>query len=1037
MTATAAMAEVSTFHVTESVSGAPVAGAIIVFAKEGQPGPYEFTTSNETGSFTVDRTWSGPILVLHPSYRPREIAGPRSVMLDPGDSVIPPAAIDPHADIRIYLSSWVGRFDVERLPTLTRLPEFHCGGPDALWDIASPKHSRVVTRDLAHVARPVDEIATMTVRLTVSGRGTNGFAYIAEQPDPKRRESPLARSRVLDSRGEATFEDLPRGRRFAVVAVPADAAPTARFFRTSSAEQSVEIAASPSPISAKATISCKSVLGDVNATAILRLADVPWLPVRVPARLDHNTVRAGNLTAGTASIIVSAPSRRSIRRDALVSANRPAIDLGPMCPPPPFSIAGTVTDTADRSIKNAVIRYGSSSAKSAVNGAFSLHASGPDEASLVVTSDGYLPWHTWFQPSDVPSSLTVRLERGCRYRFRVVDAASREPVRSFRLSCSGGGNGAAPQKLCSEPVVTADGSFTTPPLPASFSLVMIESPGHELFRKPVAPRGGATRLRDLGTFEVVPLSSIVGRVTDDRGRGIAGASVIARSSALPEWDSGLAGVTLFEGSTSAEGDFSLPVAGGTYRVKARASAFADSETTEVMTRGTADSVTLQLKQGCALDVALHPVRKSSAPAVELHRGSADDQSDVVTRAAGDDGRARFEHVAPGDYTLVVRNGRRLAQSEVHVEDGTCPDAVDLTIGSTRVEGVAAMRGEPVANASLSLIPAAMAGTPGLTVIRKTANADGRVTTDEIIGKAAWANATQTDFAGYFVFDDVTPGEYRIVLTRNGDVRSRTLVVGDAAVVEASTDFGERMVPGVVVDAGTSAPIVGAVVTLQNASAAEVDMATSDANGAFTLSDAAGEGLRIVARNEGYETAAAPLDPASPRAVLTMRRATTTADCLILHDGVPVAGALVVWQLENGAAVTNGTAYTSDGGTCELRDVGTGVLTIAAGTSALGITFDRTTVTDQPLNRTIQLGARTLLRAVLPARRIPQDVRFRYAGSDVTQMVWRFSSGTPAMSGQSTWIWSGLAPATLDLALGATARRVTLSEERPIDVSFGN
>jgi protocatechuate 3,4-dioxygenase beta subunit len=1028
---TAADAAVTTFHLTDAVSSTPVAGALVIFARENQPGPYEFTTSDEKGSFSIDSDRRGPVLILHPSYRLEELAQPADARLEAGEPVTAPAAIDPHAEIRVYLSSWVGRFDVERLPPLAHASEFRCGGADVLWDVVTRNKSRVITHDLTRTA-PVDgELASITIRSGTAG----GVVYIAEPPQTKRREDAVPRSRILNDKREATFGDLPRGRRFALVAVPFDGAPVTTFVRTGAAEQSVEVVRSHSPMFAKATVACPTAVGGIGVVTTLRPADVPWLPVRVPALLVRDAVRVNNLAPGTLTLTISAPSRRPLKREALLSSNRTEADLGVMCPPPPFVIAGTVIDAAGRSVRDAVIRYGGATAKSSANGAFALHATAPDEAQLAVTSDGFLPWRTWFQPSDVPSSLTIRLERGSRYRFRVIDAVTKEPLHSFHVSCSGV-DGAAPQRLCSEGVIAADGSFTTAPLPTNFSLVMIESPGHELFRKTVTSAEEKTRLRDLGTFEVAPLSALRGRVTDGRARGVAGASVTARSEALPEWDSGVAGVTLFEAATSTEGEFTLPVAEGRYRVRARATGFAESEAAEVITGASVEPVTLQLGPGCGLDVVLHPTPTSSSPRIELHRGSADDQSDMVAHTAGDDGRVRFEHVAAGDYTVVATNGRRLAESEVHVGADQCPDAVDLTIGATRVEGVAAIRGEPVSDASLSLVPAAMVGTPGMTIMRKSANAEGRVTTDEVIGKGAWANATRTDFAGVFAFEDVEPGDYRIVLTRNGDVRSRPLTVGDAAVVEASTDFGERVVPGIVIDGGSSAPIAGAVVTLQNASAAEVDTATTDANGAFTLSDVVGEGLRIVARSEGYDTATAPVDAAPGHAVVTMRRATTTADCLVLHEGLPVPGALVVWQLENGTTLTSGTAYTGAGGSCELRDVGSGILTIAAGTPTFGITFDRTTVTSEPLNRTIELGARTLLRAVLPVRRTARDVRFRYDGTDVTQMVWRFSNGTPILAAESTWVWSGLGPAILDVALDDAARRVTLSAGTVAEVRFG-
>src|SRR5438270_4251625 len=108
------------FRLTDAVSGVPVAGATVVFAEEGRPGPYEFTTSDAKGSFAVDEKWKGTILIIQPFYRPRELATPANAVLEAGESIPPTVSIDPNADVRVYPSSWIGRFDVERLPPLPR-----------------------------------------------------------------------------------------------------------------------------------------------------------------------------------------------------------------------------------------------------------------------------------------------------------------------------------------------------------------------------------------------------------------------------------------------------------------------------------------------------------------------------------------------------------------------------------------------------------------------------------------------------------------------------------------------------------------------------------------------------------------------------------------------------------------------------------------------------------------------------------------------------------------------------------------------------
>src|SRR5438270_548821 len=83
-----------------------------------------------------------PILVIQPFYRPRELATPANAVLEAGESIPPTVSIDPNADVRVYPSSWIGRFDVERLPPLPRAAGLRCGGEEIVWDVAVPKQTR-------------------------------------------------------------------------------------------------------------------------------------------------------------------------------------------------------------------------------------------------------------------------------------------------------------------------------------------------------------------------------------------------------------------------------------------------------------------------------------------------------------------------------------------------------------------------------------------------------------------------------------------------------------------------------------------------------------------------------------------------------------------------------------------------------------------------------------------------------------------------------------------------------------------------------
>ena len=803
----------ATPHLTirDAGTAAPIAGATIVFVQEAQPGPYPAATSDANGVCEL-RPDVAEIVVIHPAYLPQKVRlnpATSEVLLEAGQSV--KNATSGRSCLRIYLASWIGHYDVEQLPTISSSGELRCGGEDVVFDVSSPGLPRSIARGSLPNLRG-GTVTNMTVHVR---EGRKGVVYVA--PAGSHGADPIvARSRLLDAQGVATFDDVAIQDHVAVIAAAEGYAP-AFVSTTVTAGKQIEVAPPPH-LSASAHVQCDRRVEGISAHATFALREMPALQIDRDVRLDpEGNIRVPDGGSGVVRIVMSAPARRDVARAVLLSRERPAADAGGLCPGLPFNVRGSVVAENARPLSGAVIRYGKSSVASSKSGEFQLTVTAPDAGTLSVAAPGYLRWQRWLEPSDVPTALTVRLTKGARYQFRVVERQSGVAVPTFTLRCYSAGEG--PRLALQRTITSPDGRYTTPPLPDDLFQIVIEAKGYEARTHEVRARmvtRGEEKLCDLGTVDLKPMSRLTGRVVDDATRAVKDALVRVRAANLQEWNSGTPGFNAFETRSHADGTFDVSAASGTYTVTAVADGLAPAERT-VTLEDVLDAGDFQLHEGVLARV--HAVTRSGAPVagveVELHRGSADDKRDVHVEIADDDGNVSFRHLSPGAYTLVARRDHRLATKTMVLED-RAEQETDLEIGSTIVRGFATDGGRPQRDVGLALIAAETLSSPAVTVIRQQTEPSGQTRTVEVLGKAAAASVARTDSTGFFTFSDVASGHYILTLQDGTGSRSRSLTIPDAETVDGSTDFGGTPIAGMVTDSRSGTGLGGAVVLLENA-----------------------------------------------------------------------------------------------------------------------------------------------------------------------------------------------------------------------------
>lgn len=1008
-----------------SAGGAPVRGAAVVLAIEGRSGPYEVLWSGDDGRVAIPSDFDGRLLAIHPGFVPQETDVVERITLREGGPVdVPETVRRQGAALRVYAMDWIGRFDVETLPVVKAEPVMHCGSEGTVFDVQVPGKVRTIARGA--VPSPGEgELVSQSVTIKRTGDGEiTGVVYLAGgDPLPSSASAPaVPRSRILDRTGRAIFEQVAAGHRYVTIAAARGHGPVVRYVRAAAGAPDVDVTPVPAA-DITARVRCEQTPADLQVRA-------QWEPrearhVSIPRSVElgeGGKVRVEDLAAGRVRLAVGAAGMREAVRDVVLAPDRMHADAGTICPGRPFVIKGVVVGEDRRPLSGVTVRYDRTVAMTRSDGAFAILVTAPAEAQLSASREGYVTWKRWFAPTEVGSSLRIELSRGARFTGRVVDAATRAPLKRFHLLCLSFSN--RPERAFDQWLTADDGSFVTPVLRRDIERIIVEADDHQTAVMDLESVD-ADAVRDLGEIELAPALRIKGRAVDDHDVPLTNVVVRARSEELPEWSAGERNSTLFEGSVDEDGHFDLPVRPGTYSLALRAPGFAPAVKTGLEVSSDLDVGTLALAPGCALRVrALRGGQPVSRAPIELHRGTADDQADVITRSSEDDGWARFIDLASGDYTAVVRLDRRMAGTRtVSLDARECNDDTDIEIdiGGVLVRGFATRGGIPLTDSTISLFPIAEEDSPRLTVVRQRTDAQGRTVVEQILGKAAHDILATTDSTGFFLFEDVKPGSYRLTSWQGDAARSRRIAIPDVPVFDATTDFDAPPIAGDVTDAESGQPVSGASVALEDARGTAVQRTATDDAGRFELGSAPEEGARIRVLHADYPAVTHPLT--SSGEVVHVR---LTKSALTFRGVLPTGGLTVQWQLETGAGRFGGSVLSEADGTFEISGLKPGTLIVAVSSGPGGQIATFTMPAGASQRHPIALAAEAAVNVLVPEQTKPDQLRVRVAGIDITPLLWRVPAFQPRPAQPSEWIWR-LPAGVYELVLGGIAQQVDLRD----------
>jgi thermitase len=188
-------------------------------------------------------------------------------------------------------------------------------------------------------------------------------------------------------------------------------------------------------------------------------------------------------------------------------------------------------------------------------------------------------------------------------------------------------------------------------------------------------------------------------------------------------------------------------------------------------------------------------------------------------------------------TVSDTNGDGKLNDEVRSRiEATCDDIGVTGIGHGRINAARAVGSVPV-------LPGKISGQ--VTDAKDRSAISGAQVSDGIA-------TTLTDATGSYTIDNVAPGSYQVVASKEGyQTSSLTVNVfsGTTAVVNFSLSqiIALGCITGSVTDAKDGSPIVGAAVT------DGTRMATTDASGKYTIGDVPPGSYQVTASKEGYES----------------------------------------------------------------------------------------------------------------------------------------------------------------------------------------
>jgi len=548
---------------------------------------------------------------------------------------------------------------------------------------------------------------------------------------------------------------------------------------------------------------------------------------------------------------------------------------------------------------------------------------------------------------------------------QVLDARTQEPLAGALVIGALG-----PPLRCD-----GDGRFLLPVPVGQTSWVEAFAGGHLPLRRPWPPDGRST-------LSLEPVARLAGRVIDQAGAPVAGATLLA-SSSLSRRPGGGSSEETARGQEDGRFLFANLVPGEVYTVTAMADGFAP--TSAVAATGDAGIVTGQEPRRSGLPPAFPPPRPASAfraggPAtglqLVLYRGGTASgrvmdssgqpvggaeielehakppgrwRPEIYAAQAGGDGAFVVQHLPPGRFSLCVHHPGFATTVVPRIELATTSDRLDL--GTVILAAGATIRGRVVDSGGRP-IAGAKANLRALRQPREISyfSAAGR----------ALHPSVDTDQDGHFQFGDLGRDEpFDLEVTKSGYLATWRHRVTAPTPEALRVELGAaRSLRGRVVDAGRS-PVAGAFVMGTYRPPLQPGFATgpgdwggrsavAETTGDFVLADLAPGWIdvRVVAsgRRGGKLTAVevpaeGPLQPLE----IVLPDGASLSGKVSDEQGRPVAGAAIAaarsgsrlgsaasWEEDAGGA----SAVADDQGRYALSGLDTGAYTV---TSSAGVT----------------------------------------------------------------------------------------------------
>lgn len=415
-------------------------------------------------------------------------------------------------------------------------------------------------------------------------------------------------------------------------------------------------------------------------------------------------------------------------------------------------------------------------------------------------------------------------------------------------------------------ITSSDGTYSIGNLPQGSYNVVISANGYATEVIPVllVPNGTETVNADLDPNP----STITGTVLNGQSAtGIQGALVRVFNSD---------GVFITSILTDENGFYAISgLAAGQYTVIASADGFADGINIVTLSPGETESLNFSLSNQTATlrgivrdNVNNQPIQSALVQVFRI--GTSIPIASVLTNGSGE---YVIGGLDPREYRVVFS------------ADGYASEVFRIFLTNSEVRTL---------NVNLQRQPATISGKVTDASTGLPIQSAGVVTV--ISGSGIVVASTLTDQEGNYILTGLAPGEYNVIFSADGYVRSTfmiTLSPNETAVLNAALEPTPATITGNVSDANTLAPIENAIIQVFTLDGTLLGVTLTDMNGNYTISGLPGGTVVLVVRAQGYQS--------QMQNVSVTRGSTATVNFLLEDNPSSVSG--IVTDIRTGEPIS--------------------------------------------------------------------------------------------------------------------------------------